>query len=219
MKIELCEDNGFLNDGKPTLVVLVVTNDEGKQVRIPYEATRTIQELYEDVAKIEYGAIIVPERNELTTVVIKPNDLPFIVDPPLRMNEEPKINRLKEIEREDIVKCVKRELDIDGNMNEDLELGHEYRVISIIKAQGILCYYEMLNDVKDDKIRIQCLPSEIELVRKHFIKPPRKQVFEITHKCSVCKEIVALEANGDIYEGICPKCETVIEVTRGLTNV
>ena len=45
MRIELCEDNGILNGGKPTLVIVLI---DGKQ-RIPYPAEKTIQELYEDV--------------------------------------------------------------------------------------------------------------------------------------------------------------------------
>ena len=62
MKIELCEDNGFLNDGKPTLVVLVVTLDDGKSIRIPYQAENTIQQLYNDVKKfLNQDSIDVPK--------------------------------------------------------------------------------------------------------------------------------------------------------------
>lgn len=184
MKIELCEDNGFLNNGKPTLVVLVI---DGK-TRIPYEATKTIQELYFEVANLSQAPAVCE--------IVK---------------EEPKVVEVaesKDIEREDIVKCVRLEKDLDGNVNEDVEIGKEYRIIDIIKVQGNLACYEVLDDNKDDKIRIPIRPDEVELVRKHFKKKPRRQSYEITKRCAECKEDNSLLLN-DVtgqYECECSKC-------------
>ena len=184
MKIELCEDNGFLNNGKPTLVVLVIDD----KTRIPYEATKTIQELYVDVAKLAPAECSVVKEE--------------IVSEPVAVVES------KDIEREDIVKCVRLEKDLDGNVNEEIEIGKEYRVIDIIKAQGKLVCYEVLDDSKNDKIRIPIRPDEVELVRKHFKKKPRRQSFEIIKKCAECKEENPLWLNDTTgqYEGECSKC-------------
>jgi hypothetical protein len=161
MKIELCEDNSFLNDGKPTLVVLVITHDNGGQVRIPYEATKTIQELYADVRKMKNPdnsvKVVEVERKEDT----KPRDIvgDLIVD------------AFGGIEKEDIVKCIHLEPDLDGNTNDELELGKEYRVLSILKSKGVKIGFEVIDD--DTKMRIQGLTKEFALVRKHEKPPPK----------------------------------------------
>jgi len=185
MKIELTDDNGVLNGGKPTLVVLVI---DGK-TRIPYEATKTIQELYCDVANLTQ----LPASVEIIEEIVKP---------------EPVVSDCSDIEREDIIKCVRLEKDLDGNVNEEVEIGKEYRVIDIIKLQGALVCYEVLDDAKDDKMRIPVRPDEVELVRKHFKKKPRRQLYEITKKCAECREDNSLllnEATGQ-YEAECSKC-------------
>ena len=194
MKIELCEDNGFLNNGKPTLVVLVI---DGK-IRIPYEATKTIQELYVDVQKMN--------SQPVTTTTAIP--FVFVEDEPIQIFTN------NEIEREDIIKCHRLEKDVDGNVNDDLEIGKEYRVIDIYKSAGKVTYYELLDDEKDDKIRIPCLPSEIELVKKHEIKEPKKQIFDTIVTCDGCKEQVALLLEGDTYTGSCEKCGKLLTKAR-----
>ena len=201
MRIELCEDNGFLNDGKPTLVVLVV---DGK-IRIPYEATKTIQELYEDVAKLPkskdmslFENIPVVDFNDPEKEVVKPIDF------------------TGQIEREDIVKCTNLEKDLDGNVNPDIKIGNEYRVSEIHKHNGVMTYLEVYDDSHSDKGRIAVLPSEVELVRKRVKQPPRKQILEMTKKCDECEEINAIYLNKetDMYEGICIRCGVAITENR-----
>lgn len=215
MKIELCEDNGFMfDDGKPTLVVLIITDEQGKQARIPYQAECTIQNLYADAKRI------IESPN--TKFINQPKVEPFMVYPPNVRSKEPiaidviKSIKTNEIEREDIVTCVHLERDIDGNTNPELEIGHDYRVIDIFKQGGKITYYEVLNDIKKDMIRIPILPTEVKLKTKFIPGPPRKQVFEITKKC-LCGEICALELNGDRYSGECVKCGTRMEEIRRIT--
>lgn len=210
MKIEICEDNGFMNDGVPTLVVLLVTMDNGKHTRVPYQADKTIQELYADVQKIKEPPLVYNGDKQLP-LDYNPANIIF----PLESNM-PKFSNSKTIEREDIVKVTNLKLDLDGNPNPELTVGEEYRVVSIIRSNGVIKYYELMNDKKDDKLRIPCFPSEVELVRKFVPPPPRREgIFEITKKC-ICGEVNALELNGDVYQGTCDKCGTKIEERRGL---
>ena len=221
MRIELCEDNGFLNNGKPTLVVLVITNDEGKQIRMPYEANKTIQDLYQDVGKIDSDsvlgmrAVFGPLGEERLS--LPPEFKPALADK-LAENIENEdriiIDHATRIEREDIVKCTNQKIDMDGNVNEEIEVGKEYRVIDIIKSRGIVAFYEVLDDALDNKIRIPILPSEVELVSKHKIKPPKAQMFETTEKCSACGEISALILKGNTYEGSCQGCGVEMKKER-----
>lgn len=197
MRIELCEDNGFMNNGVPTLVILLI---DGK-TRFPYPADKTIKELYNDVKKI-------PE----TTSMVNP--VPIMAKP--FINNLPLSESSNVIQKQDIVKVTNLKLDLDGNPNPELTVGNEYRVIDIIKVNGVLKYYELIDDVKNDMIRIPCFPSEVELVRKFVPPQPRREgIFEITKKC-ICGEVNALELNGDVYQGTCDKCGTRIEERRGL---
>lgn len=219
MKIELCEDNGFMNDGKPTLIVLVVTRDDGKQLRIPYEADKTIQQLYIDVQKVTKLEVLnkyVQDGSiDLFKAIVKD-----VVETRISSESKDNVSKVNEIGREDIVKCVRLEKDMDGNVNEDISIGTEYRIIDIHKVNGQLHYYEVLDDSKGDKIRIPILPVEVELVRKFIPPPPRKQVFEISKKCE-CGEMNALDLNGDQYEGVCtnPNCGKTLIQKREIAHV
>lgn len=198
MKIELCEDNGMLNDGVPTLVVLVV---DGRH-RIPYEATKTIQELYQDASKLVDNPIVLSTK-DIT--------LPLITDPAL-MGEAVWINpKSKEIERNDIVTCIEIIKDVDGNEPEgrDLELGKEYRIMDIYKQDGKVTYYDVLDDAKDNKIRIPCFPKEIRLFKKHVKKtnPVKTNYFQHEFKCDCGeKTVLTKEAGESFYTGKCEKC-------------
>lgn len=208
MKIELCEDNGFMNDGQPTLVVLVVTRDDGKQVRIPYEAGKTIQQLYIDVQKVnvtkEDIKTVYPENFPLQEP--ESNFKKLVVRPP------PYEDRSNQIEREDVIKCIKlHPREDDSN---DLAVGKEYRIIDIAKKNGVLSYYEVLDDASDTKIRITMLPDEVELVKKFVRPPPRKQVYEDFGPCPACGAKNSLELKNDMYVGTCTLCGTAIEQKR-----
>lgn len=207
MKIELCEDNGFLNNGKPSLVVLVVTTADGKQKRFPYAAKNTIQQLYVDIRQ----AMSLPsnpampeeieERAEISTIDKKMDNTTSNV-----------------IAREDTVKCVnvvERDVGLESDMIP--KVGKEYRILNIIKRDGKVSLYEVLDDAADNKIRIPVFPSEVELAKKFVPPPPRKMTYSVTRKCS-CGEVNAIDLNndGEKYSGVCMSCGLVIEEKRSL---
>ena len=219
MKIELCEDNGFLNNGKPTLVVLVIDG----RTRIPYEATKTIQQLYEDIAKMPQPTDMSLDDNvPVMTIEDVGNSaehkkiLAEQVIPSLSQNDvKLKPSEITEIEREDIVKCVKVYPRDEGADN-DLEVDHEYRVISIKKEKGVILFYDIIDDNAGTKYRITCLPDEIELLRKRQPKtnPVKKDYFQEMMKCAQCGTENALDLVGDKYVGECMKCQARLEKER-----
>jgi len=119
-----------------------------------------------------------------------------------------------EIEREDIVKCTNQKLDLDGNVNEDIEVGKEYRVYDIHKANKKVVYYEVFDDTSDSGMKIPILPSEVELVRKRVIQPPKSVIPDMIKKCDMCGEQNAILLKGDHYEGNCEKCGANITAER-----
>ena len=200
MKIELCEDNGVLNGGTPTLVVLVITRDDGKQIRLPYEATKTIQELYIDANKM------IEECSALTPYMKAKNDA-FI----RQVGSIASNVFSNEIQPEDIVKCVKKHPREEG-ADDDLTVGNEYRVIYVKKERGEIVHYDVLDDKADNRYRITVLPDEIELVRKREPKtvPVKKDYKQEIAKC-VCGEENALDLKTEtedllIFQGTCEKC-------------
>ena len=201
MKIEICEDNGDIQpDGKPTLVVLVVTNDNGQQKRLPYEATKTIQELYGDVKKLAFNGLI--------SKLILPN-------PSESFTTQKPISNYNEIEREDLVKIVGlAERDEFTDEARELSNGMIVRVMEVIRRKGQVVGYEIVNDKAALPIRLTISASEVILHEK-FVKKPvvRVNKFEIIKQC-VCKEQVALELNGNMYEGKCPACGTMLSEKR-----
>lgn len=207
MKIELCEDNGRFNNGVVSLVILQITQNDGSVVRVPYQADKTIQELYADVGKItlKEGPVLSGNKNNVFS-----SELLNQIDrePHLKI-----VGKEHVIQNEDIVKCVKLH-PRDPGSDCDLVVGNEYRVIGSIRKGGTLLFYEVLDDNSGTKIRIPTFPDEIELVSKFIPPPPRKQVFEITKKCPKCGEVNSLELNGNQYSGECTKCGVLLTQER-----
>lgn len=201
MRIELCEDNGVLNGGKPTLVIVLI---DGK-TRVPYPADKTIQQLYEDVYRM------------LPTIPFKQPEIPQISTPTPIMNTS--IGSI-EIEREDMVKCVKvikREIGMD--LNNTPKMGGIYRVLDIHKAGGEVIGYDVLDDVANNKIRMPVFKDEVALHQK-FVKPaPRIEVLSVTKLCA-CGEISAIPLNeeGSMYIGPCSKCSAQLVEKRSFIN-
>lgn len=210
MKIELCEDNGFLNDGKPTLVVLVIDGIH----RIPYEATKTIQELYVDVGKFK-------DRPMTAGEILSNNPAPKFQNIPMPDTSAELLNAidLKQIQREDVVKCVKVHPRTEG-ADEDLKVGNEYRVLSVSKKNGQVITYDVVDDKAGTKYRITCLPDELELLRKRSpkTKPVKKDYFQEIAKCAQCGTENALDLEGDKYVGECEKCQARLEKARPIAK-
>jgi len=243
MKIELTDDNGMLHDGKPTLVVLVIDG----VTRIPYEATKTIQELYEDVGKFTINSIN-KEASELSGVNIIPKS-PLVLNPdnvtlPLNLRpsdfiveratkserdlleqDKAKLIDLSTIQKEDIVKCVKIHPRDDGLTNVEvpdsgLVIGNEYRVFRIKIELDKLIFYEIIDDNSKDQQLISCLPDEIELLRKRKVKTNhvKKDYKQEIMKCAQCRTDNALDLVGDKYIGECVKCQARLEKPRPIAK-
>jgi len=206
LKIELTDDNGLINDGKPTLVVLVIDG----RYRIPYEATKTIQELYVDAQCFLDKQNGQPEINLTSHIEI--ND-----------KEQYKVFYTKEneIERQDIVECFHVEKDLDGNSNPLIDIGKQYRVVDIYKQRNEVTHYDVLDDTADFQERIQVLPTEIKLIKKHVKQPPRKTLLDKLVNCPKCGDTNALVAEKDSpkYEGQCGRCGFWIVEERKVVNV
>ena len=215
MRIELCEDNSLINDGVPTLIVVDITKDDGTNIRMPYEADKTIQQLYADVSKIPS----LPTRKR--EMVFKENH---------KTQEDINLNdaltdvlgdQSKTIQSEDIVQCV-HVVERDDGLEEDMTpiLGHEYRVIEVLKKGPNVMAYHVLDDKADTKIRIPVFPNEIKLLRKKPpLRPEERRVMRpsVIKKCD-CGEDAALLLSEDEtkYEGECPNtaCRRHLEEAR-----
>jgi hypothetical protein len=202
MRIEICEDNGLLNDGVPSLVMVIVSFTNNQPLRFPYHADKTIQELYQDINALGYKEKVVDEL---------PSNFQEAFD-------RKTIERVKEviadtIEREDIVECVKIH-DREPGADSDLVIGDEYRIIDIIKQNGLVVRYEVIDDNADVPIRFSVLPDEVKLVRKRRLKTQKvgKARYEIIDKCAECgKENVLVKDDSGLYIGICHKCGAILK--------
>lgn len=234
MIIQLCEDDGFLYDGNPKLVVLLIQTDDGKTHRIPYPANQTITQLYNDVRKI--GA---RNTRQLTAAPVTPEQFKKTLDAIQNLATEDAVKQTQRpsgpedvaptgqagvIEREDIVECVAIKKDLDGNAIErdaPVNVGSEYRVIAIIRnRERAVLAYEVLDDVSDNKIRIPMFPEEVRLKRKFTPGPKRRMIFEERYPCQNCAEENALRLNeqGTRYEGACSKCGASMVYDRPTTK-
>lgn len=214
MKIQLCEDNALISpDGKPSLVVLVVTFEGGQQVRVPYEATKTIQDLYVDAAKM----VPVKPAEGITGVSaaasFTPDNTQTEIDgilSALEKDSPPTPDMSQTIQTGDQVKCVDVLPRDDGN---ELNNGDICTVMAVKKHNGQVLGYEVINEQASFRMRQTVYPKEVVL---HSKKPPSKKIdpgFEVTSKCKNCKEINALglSADGKQYAGTCSCGELLIE--------
>lgn len=220
MQITLCEDNGFLTGGTPTMIVVAVTLDDGRQIKFPYDASKSVSALYEDCRAFGGNAPVVIHE-EYKPLLREPTK--FI--PPAKA-PEPEI-RTNDIEREDIVICIqvlKRGED-DAAKDPDIRLGAEYRVLKIHKvtvsneageSKAHVEYYDVIDDNAPVKRRLAVYPQEIQLLRKHTPGPAQELKYEMIHACGFCKTANALVLDNvkDKYVGICTKCGKDIEADR-----
>lgn len=208
MKIELCEDNGcFSDDGVPSIVIVQLTGDDGKVVRVPYKAQRKIADIYRDAVKMMEKAV---SRPMFQTAMFPIKVINEAAEVPQKFFD----NFL--IEREDIVNCIKV-IPRDEGVEQDIipVVGQEYRVLNIVKQNGEIIFYEVLDDKKDNKIRMPVYAEEVSLLRKRIPPPIKVQTFSTIKRC-VCGEenAIDLHFDGDRYSGKCVKCGLLIEEKR-----
>lgn len=196
MRIELMEGDGFLyEDGKARNVIVVI---DGK-LQFPFSATASIQDLYEAVKKMPLN---LPSRS-LEPLNLKPGavDIPAEV-----FKSSPGIapGKANEIERLDIVRYVGKP-DEEG----DLIPGELYLVQDIIKENGQLMGYAILNEKIPTPIRLTVAFMDVILIAKHGPPPVKINVFEMMYMCPApCGKEFALTLKDDKYVGTCPYCHT-----------
>ena len=193
MDIKISEDNGFLFGGVPTLVVVTVTFDNGKVVRFPYTAEKAISALYEDLSRVNQDEV------KTTPVIIHPS--PVNIHPGADVIEKtfPPIvdtSRTNEIEREDIVTCVKVE-DRGQGASVDIHVGGQYRVLKVHgkslsmgdgQTRQMIDGYDVIDDQAPVPFRVYVFAHEVSLLRKHGVKAKKFLTKEVDLKCPKCGE-------------------------------
>ncbi len=217
MQIILGEDDAIFHGGVPKNIVVTVTMDDGKKVKFPYSAEKSMSSLYEDIRNFcpsapEHKGEVVPSvRSEFK---IPPRDE--------SKDRQLVISDPNKIEREDIVRCVvleKRESSCD------LKVGGEYRVLKAIrkdiptadgKIQTVYDGYEVIDDTSASPIRTFVFPHEVQLLRKRTPPPEKISNYEEIVICAECKEpsALVLDKEKDKYVGECVKCGKPMEKDR-----
>ena len=97
MRIELNEDDGVFFGGTPKNIVVTVTMDDGKKVKFPYSASKSMASLYKDIRKFcpQAPAVTIDDEPQF----------PF-VKRDISQDKHLVISDPKKIEREDIVSCI-----------------------------------------------------------------------------------------------------------------
>ena len=212
-KIEISEDNGFMYDGVPTLVVVSVYFDDGKYVRFPHLASSTISELYSDLNKIP------ADKVKEVPYSIKPIPQVDIPCAEIPVPQLARVDKTNEIEKGDTVRCVKLG-DRGEGATVDLHTGGMYRVLAVHKKSIPTPSGEMMNiidgyDVIDDKaatpIRAFVFNGEIELVSKHapFKRPVLSK--EVDLSCPQCSQKVYCGLTNGFYSGVCDCGQSVTQ--------
>ena len=128
-----------------------------------------------------------------------------------------------EIEREDLVTCIKV-LPRGEGANIDIVEGGTYRVISIVRqsiGETIVARsYEVIDDSAPVQRRIFVFPQEIVLFKKHTVHEPPRYQFEEIRPCGYCSEpvVMILDSNENRYKGNCGKCGKPLEMERAKTS-
>ena len=239
MKLEILEGDEYLyEDGKPRNIIIVI---DGKRMIIP--TVKTIAELCDIVKRtlpLCPSVIMQPTATEILAQGLseqKPGpqhlcgycgDTGKIDGHPCICAREKTLSFSTQIEREDIVRCVKVvDSDLKGvdGPTRDIVIGGRYRVLSTKKAdianidgkvERMTQSYDIIDDAAAIPRRITVYPGEIELVQKAKPRPPVVRKFEMIAACGACGESNALMLESDIdkYVGICTKCGKDITVER-----
>lgn len=227
MQITLCEDDGIFFQGVPRNVVIVVKFNDGKTIRIPYPADKFISSLYEDlknIAPIVIGDDQIHTEMQAAMVEAIPmiqNKVNVVLKP---LMENHKKDTSNVIEKEDIVTLIKLDEGRDPNATCDLQLGHDYRVLSVKSTQigdesggtrVIVHSYEVVDDNSKRPERTMVLPHEIVLKSKRQSPIIKKElsVSEIL-PCSHCQQLNDLVLDGTAFKGTCVACNNDIVIER-----
>lgn len=178
--IELGEGDGLLYpDGLPRLVIVT-----SGATRIPYPADRTISQLYADIARLGTPMVV---SSSIQTTEASVSFTSTSSNPDL-------------IEKGDTVTFTGSPID-----GEDLTTGTDCHILDLIKQNGVLVGYEIINDAAATPRRISVLASDVILVRKYV--PPTKVegLKEQVFTCACGEQGVAVKGDG-VYTGVCSHC-------------
>ena len=218
MKIKQEENDSIITkSGRATMVIVAITKDDGKTVRCPYSADKSIADLIADVNEKMGSALISTSEERISEFPGKEF---------ARAKGEATANTIREIagiafgkiQKEDLVKCVKLLPRIDkyapidmvvfnGNPNQ----GGIYRVLAL--PTNKVPYYEVIDDTIYHKgeipRRTPAFPEEIEFFEKR--QPPTPKELgkkERFAKCPVCHhQMVEYLMDNDEYKGECENCK------------
>lgn len=200
MTITISEDNGFLFGGVPSLVVVTVTFDNGKQMRFPYTAEKAISALYEDLSRLNTDAVPDKPLAEIVTLA------PFMAVP--EPKKEPlAVNKSSEIEKGDIVECIHLENRNDhagSKATEDIVVGGKYRVTKVLPGG-----YECLDDTAPLQFKLFLMRHEVKLFAKGKAQEKKKVFLEEGIHCHKCSEIVYCGLHDGFYVGKCECGESI----------
>lgn len=217
MRVELCEDDGFLFNGTPKSIVVLVTADDGRKVKFPYNAKNSLAKLYMDAREF---CINVPHSTFIDNSELAMSKLS------LRDSSKDKHFTLADpnkIEREDIVRCIMLEKREDSC---SLKVGGEYRILKVHRKdfptgpngemQTVYDGYDVVDDNSPNPIRTMVFPHEVTLLRKRTPPNQKVRILEEIINCGFCQEPNALPLNEEKnkYIGSCSKCSQPIEAER-----
>lgn len=216
MQITLGEDDSIFNAGVPKTVVISVVFDDGRKLRVPYDAGKTIADLYKQLSAVSAIKTVLPTMaapiEEIAPAATGQPAAPRIPTP------TPTVDKSNVIEREDIVTLVKALPRGEGETTDHLIIGHEYRVLSVhssgVTLPGtstitkIVHSYDIINDTAPRPERIRVHPSEVQLLRKR--KPPVPKVagkIEEILACPNCQALNACYLEDQVFKGQCTSCK------------
>jgi hypothetical protein len=198
VRIELGETDEAINKGV------------AKNISISIDGVRLILPVKTKISEL---LVLVKEKGIPNIGLRTPEIVPVI-------ESQPQIGLVSgEIEREDIVRCI-RVLERAQGADVDIRLGGEYRVLGIKKivsgGQTMVEHYEVIDDNAPIPRRVMVSPVEVVLQSKHVPGPKKVLVFEERTICGYCSEenVLTLNQEKNKYTGKCSKCQKEIEVER-----
>ena len=228
-KILLCEHDGVFFEGVPHNVVLIVTFHDGKEIRVPYDAGKSISALYQDLNAIapqvaESPQVNIEEEKPLTPLAKQFHEVreKLVQDMDKRVKED----KSNTIEKEDIVTLIKlNPREFQSGTVSPLIVGMDYRVLKVIGPtiptpdgkgiKKIIQGFEVIDDSAPTPERMVVTPDEVQLKSKRLSQVIKKvQVVEEMLPCPDCRTLNALTLVGTDFKGTCEACGVAIDIGR-----
>lgn len=230
MQITLCEDDGIFFEGVPRNVIIVVQFDDGKRVRLPYSAEKSISSLYEDLNNISSK---VSDQPMMGLEQLRDRAVESVSTPKIKSFFESKtplpakvvVDKSNVIEKEDIVSLVMLDPGRDPGATCELVVGQEYRVVRVYSSgvtlpgrtdiTQIVNGYDIVDDYGPRQERTRVFPNEVQLLRKRkaAIEKGESKIEEILY-CTFCDTLNAMFLDGDVFKCNCSACSNDVEIKR-----